>query len=411
MSDYQFIDRLREGIPPEVEEGDSLEQLREFSQWMLIVPLIMLIIFGCGQLALVTTPAAAVTESGSSLIAEYGPWSYVPIRSVSGEIVNAIRQDLGRDENSADVYNDPVEVMSEWVEGELPPVIIARLPSGEPDPTRSSGGGAPDPGGSKAPTQDPISTNDPHATSDPSPTFTLIPTNTEPVPPTATLQPTSTDNPAATRTPTPIPSNTPTSPPPTIPSGPTSTPIPSNTPTRTPAPTNTPTRTPMPTNTSPPVTDTPPPPLDYCANISWNSLTATDVDGRGTVIRFSFTFKNNNSIPMSLTSYTLYWDPGIGLNRAKTIRYSGDSTRPRLITNHGSSPRSCEGCPQEYPGQPGTQQEIYNMFCKNVRCTESDPNLEKIDAGTYSFTATGNFSFNSGATNCSFTKSKSITLP
>lgn len=157
LDDQIFLSRLREGIPPEVQEEGSLDQLREFSQWLLIVPLIMLIIFGCGQLALVTTPAAAVTESGSSLTAEYGPWSYVPIRSVSGEIVNAIRLDLGRDENSADVYNDPVEVMSEWVEGELPPVIIAQLPTGEPDPTESSGGGAPDPGGSKAPTQEVVS--------------------------------------------------------------------------------------------------------------------------------------------------------------------------------------------------------------------------------------------------------------
>ena len=73
LDDQVFLDRLREGIPPEVEEGDSLEQLREFSQWLLVVPLIMLIIFGCGQLALFTTTAAALAESPSSLVAEYGP--------------------------------------------------------------------------------------------------------------------------------------------------------------------------------------------------------------------------------------------------------------------------------------------------------------------------------------------------
>ncbi len=72
LDDQVFLDRLREGIPPEVEEGDSLEQLREFSQWLLVVPLIMLIIFGCGQLALFTTTAAALAESPSSLVAEYG---------------------------------------------------------------------------------------------------------------------------------------------------------------------------------------------------------------------------------------------------------------------------------------------------------------------------------------------------
>jgi hypothetical protein len=405
LSDHQFIDRLREGLPPEVEEEDSLEQLREFSQWLLVVPLIMVILLGCGQLALFTTSEVALAHTSSALSAEYGPWSNLEIRGFRGGIIEEIKLDGIATENSNDIYNDPVEVSSDWIDDDLPPIVIAQLPPAElPAPIQTASGGAPDPG------DDPTSTEAPlEPTSTPSMTATPLPT--------ATAPPTSTDNPSATRTYTPTPSRTPTqtnTPPPTVPGGPTWTPSSTatntSTPTQTPTATNTPTITPMPTNT-PAVTDTPPPPPDYCANISWNSLTATDVDGRGTVIRFAFTFKNNNSIPMSLTSYTLYWDPGIGLNRAKTIRYSGDSTRPRLITNHGSSPRSCEGCPQEYPGQPGTQQEIYNMFCKNVRCTESDPNLEKIDAGTYSFTATGNFSFNSGATNCSFTKSKSITLP
>ena len=365
----------------------------------------MVILLGCGQLALFTTSEVALAHTSSALSAEYGPWSILEIRGFRGGIIEEIKLDGIATENSNDIYNDPVEVSSDWIDDDLPPIVIAQLPPAElPAPIQTASGGAPDPG------DDPTSTEAPlEPTSTPSMTATPLPT--------ATAPPTSTDNPSATRTYTPTPSRTPTqtnTPPPTVPGGPTWTPSSTatntSTPTQTPTATNTPTITPMPTNT-PAVTDTPPPPPDYCANISWNSLTATDVDGRGTVIRFAFTFKNNNSIPMSLTSYTLYWDPGIGLNRAKTIRYSGDSTRPRLITNHGSSPRSCEGCPQEYPGQPGTQQEIYNMFCKNVRCTESDPNLEKIDAGTYSFTATGNFSFNSGATNCSFTKSKSITLP
>ena len=365
----------------------------------------MVILLGCGQLALFTTSEVALAHTSSALSAEYGPWSNLEIRGFRGGIIEEIKLDGIATENSNDIYNDPVEVSSDWIDDDLPPIVIAQLPPAElPAPIQTASGGAPDPG------DDPTSTEAPlEPTSTPSMTATPLPT--------ATAPPTSTDNPSATRTYTPTPSRTPTqtnTPPPTVPGGPTWTPSSTatytSTPTQTPTATNTPTITPMPTNT-PAVTDTPPPPPDYCANISWNSLTATDVDGRGTVIRFAFTFKNNNSIPMSLTSYTLYWDPGIGLNRAKTIRYSGDSTRPRLITNHGSSPRSCEGCPQEYPGQPGTQQEIYNMFCKNVRCTESDPNLEKIDAGTYSFTATGNFSFNSGATNCSFTKSKSITLP
>jgi len=403
LEDQVFLDRLREGIPPEVQEEDSLEQLREFSQWLLVVPLIMVIIFGCGQLALFTTTAAALAESPSSLVAEYGPWSYVPIRGISGEIVNAIRQDIGRDEHSADIYSDPVEVASDWVDGELPPIIVVQLPSDEPQPTESSGGG-PNPGDNQTPS------GTPSATSGPSPTFTLTPTNTEPAPPTATLQPTSTDNPAATRTHTPVPSNTPTSPPPTSPGDPTWTPSPTatntSTPTRTPTATNTPTITPTP----PPVTDTPIPPPDYCSNISWGSKSVTDWQGMGTVIKFDFQFKNNNSIPMSLSSYTISWtDSGLSLHRAKADL--GNSTKAKIVNAKGSSPASWNGTPANFIAQPGGQQEIYNMFCVNTNCVEEDPDGPQIGAGTYTFTATVNFSFNGGAVNCGKNRSGSITMP
>jgi hypothetical protein len=165
----------------------------------------------------------------------------------------------------------------------------------------------------------------------------------------------------------------------------------------------------VPTNT-PVATDTLPPPPDYCANISWNSVSVTDWQGMGTVIKFSMLLKNNNPVPMSLTSYTISWtDSGLGLHRAKSI--PGDGSRPLLRGSKAASPGSCTGCPVTFVAQPSGQQEIYNMFCVNTNCVEENPDEPQIGAGTYNFTATGNFSFNGGAVNCSFNKSKSITMP
>jgi hypothetical protein len=183
LDDNLFIDRLRENIPPEVEEEDPLEQLREFSQWLLVVPVIMLILLGCGQLALFTTSETALAETNSNLTAEYGPWPYLQINSFRGDIVDAIKMDGKSIEISNDTYNDPVDVSSEWVDGELPPIIIAHLPTpGIPNPTATPRAGGDDGG------------------TGPTPTFSPLPSSTPTPLPTATAQPTSTDNPSATRT-------------------------------------------------------------------------------------------------------------------------------------------------------------------------------------------------------------------
>ena len=112
MDDNLFIDRLRENIPPEEEAEDPLLQLREFSQWLLIVPLVMVILFGCGQLAIFTTSEAALANTNSNLSAEYGPWPYLEISGFRGEIIDAIKMDGVGTEISNDTYNDPVEVSS-----------------------------------------------------------------------------------------------------------------------------------------------------------------------------------------------------------------------------------------------------------------------------------------------------------
>lgn len=383
-----IIDRLRENIPPEEKTDDPLEQLREFSQWLLIVPIIMIILFGCGQLALFTTSEAALASTNSGLSAEYGPWPYMEINRFRDDILDEIKSDGRSYQISNDTYNDPVDVGTPWVDGELPPIVIADAPEDPtPPPTEPSEGN---------PTSTPLGSGDP--------TDTPIPTSTGTPSPTVTQLPTSTDNPSATRTYTPTPSRTPA---PTVPGGPTST----NTPTatNTPLPTNTSTNTPTPTDT-PDATDTPPPPPDYCSNINWNGGGVTNWQGMGTVIKFDTLFKNNNSIPMTLTSYSISWtDNGLSLHRGKADL--GNGSRPKIANAKGSSPQSCTGCPVTFIAQPGYSQEIYNMFCVSTNCSESADD-DPIAAGTYSFTMSGTFTFYGSSTvNCNFSKNGSITMP
>jgi hypothetical protein len=386
--DY-LVDNLRRELPPEPEIESPLEKVREFSQLLLIVPVIIAMIFGCGQIALFTTSSTAFANTRSSLEAEYNPWTFLELPAVRPEIVNEIMADQDPDLDLSQKFSDPIELVEVWVDESSPtdgsvalaPTETLSVEAGGPGATATeSSGGSP-------PTLPP-STQPPGSTSPPSPTQapggTSIPGQTSTSSPSSTpgSGPTSTSGASATFTPPP--SSTPTSPP-TATSPSTNTPTPN------------PSATPQPTQPN------------YCANISWNSVSTTDYEGRGTVIKFSLLFKNNNSIAMSLTSYTIsFTDNGLSLHRTKAILGDGGS-RPKIVSASASSPKSCTGCPVTFVAKPGGEQEIYNMFCVSTNCVEEDPGEPQIPPGTYNFTATGTFTFN-GSSTCNFNKSGSITM-
>jgi hypothetical protein len=413
MDEFEFLNRLRENVKPEVEkEEESRQQLREFAQWLLIVPLIMMVLFGCGQLAIFTTSEAALADTQSRLTAEYGQWPYVQVKGIRGEIVEEIKKDGSESQDPNDTYNDPVEIVDPWVDSELPPIVVVQLPgAGTPSPTGNPPAGSPGPGLDPTSTLD--GTNSPEATSTPTATNTLTPW------PTTTAEPTSTDNPSATRTFTPTPSLTPTKTstlPPTQPGAPTWTP--SATATRTPIPSNTPTNTPIPptsTNTPvpPPATDTPPPPPtsppDYCnTTINWGTKGAGSWgDPSGRILKFYFEFSNSRS--MSLTYYSISWTTtgGLGLNRVKSIVAGG--SRPKILGSHGSSPATgCADCPIVYPTS-GTH-EIYQEFCREQPCDmDNVSNNPPIASGSYTFTA--NFTMVIGGVSCNYTRQGTTSVP
>jgi hypothetical protein len=382
-----FIDNLRSNIPPEPEVISPLDQLREFSQWLLIVPLVMVLLFGCGQLALFTTSTTAYADTRSALEAEYAPWPFLSIRAIRPEIVEEIKLDQESESDPGEVFSLPATPDDEWVVEPLPTeVVVAQAPTEDIPPTSEPGGSLPT-ATSYVPTSPP--------TPGPGPTFAPSPTqNPGPTSPPGGGGPTSTSPPSSTA-------------PPTFTATPVPTAIPSSTPTDAPSATAPPTST----STPNPTATSPPPPPNYCANISWNGKSVSDWQSMGTVIKFDFQFKNNNSIPMTLTSYNISWtDNGLVLHRTKA--QLGAGSKPKIVNSKGSSPASCTGCPQTFIAQPGGQQEIYNMFCENTSCVEEDPNGPPIPSGTYNFTATGNFAFYGSSTvNCGFNKSGSITMP
>ncbi|MCK5645940.1 MAG: hypothetical protein KAH97_04125, partial [Anaerolineales bacterium] len=288
MDDKQFIDRLREGIPLEVAESDPFYQLREFSQMLLVFPVVVLILFGCSQLALLTSSSIALAESDSNLSAEYGPWQYLPITGFRSEIIEEIRLDRENYENTDENYNDPVEVSSTWVEEEVPPIVVAQLPPEETDPTEDSGSNPP-------PTEAPFITEEPAGTSDPNPTTASS----------STEIPSSTSAPTSSPYETQYQTLTPTQPPSISTTAPSDTPSPSVTPAPSATPTSEPTQ-PPPTNTAtlPPPTSPP----NYCANIQYNIVRVNKQrSSPDRLWKFYMNIYNNNSISMYLTSYQVSW--------------------------------------------------------------------------------------------------------
>lgn len=191
------------------------------------MPVVLLILFGCGQLGLLGNVYIAQADGGSLLIADYGPWEQVFVRSIRPEIVAEILRDRASStENFKDVGDPELFGGTFW---DTPtPASTANVPT----PTL------------------PITTNEPT-------TSPIGPTSTPNAGGTGTAAPSGTSTPNPLPTQTPAPSNTAD---PAHTHVPSNTPSPSNTPTEPSVPT--PTYTPASTNTSTP--DSPSLPEPWC---------------------------------------------------------------------------------------------------------------------------------------------------
>jgi hypothetical protein len=242
-----FAERPRNQLPPK--EESSGEQLRTFSQLLLLAPFVILLLLGCGQLALSTTSRIPFAETPSNLIAEYGQWGFLQVRSVKKEIVAEIRRDFEGITEVGETFAQPIAKLDfAWLEEPSSPIVVAALPTIIPIEPTIVPSPVPDQQGSILPPPDPDPTKVSESEPTESPPLIITPTDSNPNSPT--------DIPAATPSPTPTsagPQPTDTPPPTsTNPGDPTATPtIPPTS-----GPTPTPTSTSRPTSTSPPPTPT-----------------------------------------------------------------------------------------------------------------------------------------------------------
>ncbi|HEY46284.1 MAG TPA: hypothetical protein G4O14_05825, partial [Anaerolineae bacterium] len=111
-----------------LEDEETQKQLRDLARWLLIVPLILLLLFGCGSLALLETRAAEA-DTRSQMQADYSEWPFMVIQPINPEIVDEIKRDIER-------YEEPEE-------GEPEPVVIPgpfwNTPTPEPTSTPTPG--------------------------------------------------------------------------------------------------------------------------------------------------------------------------------------------------------------------------------------------------------------------------------
>jgi len=185
------------------EEKTPEEQLRSLAQVLLIVPLIMIVLFGVGQLALLGSARIAPGETTSELSADYAPWSYLPIKAVGAGLLEELVQDADAEIHIGMAGLDPLDAYgTPWLEettgvgtsGGTPEGTQTWFPGSEiPDATTAVpttqrppivGGASATPTKTATPTPTPSST----------PSFT--PTKT------ATLSPPPPDSPTPSATPT-----------------------------------------------------------------------------------------------------------------------------------------------------------------------------------------------------------------
>ena len=255
-----FSERSRNQLPPQQE--NPLDQMRALSQWLLVVPIIMAVIFGCGQLALFSNTRLAFADSPSSLAAAYDQWAYLPVLAVRDDIIAEIRSDFEGLIEIRETFEQPENKPEfAWVPEDQSPVLVAALPTILPhSPTNVP---LPAEQAQESFVTDPVSfptqpdtannafeapvantsipTYPPSATDPPSPTQPG-PQPTDTPQPTNTISPSGTpsQDPTSTPTTTPAPTSVPTSTPTTTAPLPTSTLMPSATPTAMPTATATP---------------------------------------------------------------------------------------------------------------------------------------------------------------------------
>jgi hypothetical protein len=118
------------------ESQPQLERLRTLSQWLLIFPIVMLVLFACGQIGILTSHKIAESNTLTNMEADYGPWSYVLIHSLKPEIIDEIIRDKPKEDGEGGAILSTSEGHVSWVDStpntsttpSLSPTITPTIP-------------------------------------------------------------------------------------------------------------------------------------------------------------------------------------------------------------------------------------------------------------------------------------------
>jgi hypothetical protein len=111
-----ILSRKKQKRPTYPESKLQVDRLRSISQWLFIVPIVMLVLFACGQLGILTSSKIAEAKTQSQIDANYGPWSYVLIHSINSEIIDELREDQSVGDGVVAVIPDTSEGDATWID-------------------------------------------------------------------------------------------------------------------------------------------------------------------------------------------------------------------------------------------------------------------------------------------------------
>jgi hypothetical protein len=233
MGRLQTTRMNRKSFEPSPDYGHSKSEERsnaiDLFRWFIVIPIVWLLIFGCGALSVVGAAPPSPMDLLSRNQADYSPWKYVSIQPLRKGFLDEIKHDYSVLDLALSIFTQPsvasdpfikptessvkvsVEVTATHTPPSLPTVAATATDGLGTDPTNSpTPSPTDDPSASPtlSPTPSRTGTTGPTSTSIPSSTATSSPTST----PTPTPSPSSTQTQGATLTPSVTPSTVPTQP-------------------------------------------------------------------------------------------------------------------------------------------------------------------------------------------------------
>src|SRR5688572_11286784 len=98
--------------PPETHPSFR-RQWQDLPRWLIIVPLVLVLLFGCSHLALLAAPPVPNIDTRSKLRADYAAWSPAIIPAISAAIVTEIVRDQATPGKNGQIL-PPITVTAFW---------------------------------------------------------------------------------------------------------------------------------------------------------------------------------------------------------------------------------------------------------------------------------------------------------